>query len=304
MTWARTAGVYNSDTYALRFLLLDKYINRCKYIIAGFVGLIALAQSDMFANWSKLILVILALFGIGLSYTTLLGLEDNVTDTKYQFSNEKTNSIITDQQILNTKVKPSTWPESSEKLYKSSFLIFLLNGVLAVIFLLFSFFLFSFFKDKKDDKHDLNYNITNFMTDTCWASTNDRNQKFTDTIVLGPFTEGWDTLNHTDLPKVINNLKATFANKRISSIYIFGGVDIRALKGKSRLKFGDNLTLALSRGNKIRDYILDSVYEKKYKPDILIFPTGANFLFDTFDSSGYAKNRSAFVYGKYENVTQ
>ncbi|MBI2969031.1 MAG: hypothetical protein HYY40_14610 [Bacteroidetes bacterium] len=93
---------------------------------------------------------------------------------------------------------------------------------------------------------------------------------------IGPFTSGDTSLLNKDSIIQFHRLQNNIAKKEYSEIFIFGGVDKRPLKRKSANKYGDNLSLAQARANKVADSIEQFFKKRKLPiPTILTFPKGA-----------------------------
>jgi hypothetical protein len=114
---------------------------------------------------------------------------------------------------------------------------------------------------------------------------------------IGPFASGDTSLLHKDSIKQYNRLKNDTTLKQYSEILIFGGVDKRPPKRESAKKFGDNLSLAEARANKVADSIKHYFEINKIPlPIILTFPKGAKYYGEKL--SDLNNDRFVKIYGR------
>src|SRR6218665_742478 len=115
---------------------------------------------------------------------------------------------------------------------------------------------------------------------------------------VGPFITGSNSLERSN-NKLFNKLANLIYTKKYSTLFIIGGVDKRQLKNDAAKKYGDNLSLAQSRANIVKDsieyYISLIKGQKKERLVFFTLPKGANYY--TNSASKYQEDRCVEIYG-------
>ena len=110
---------------------------------------------------------------------------------------------------------------------------------------------------------------------------------------LGPFIEGSDSLR---FPQELTKLSDSLRCKHFKTLNIYGGVDKRQLRRRSRNRFGDNLTLAYNRAL----FVKQAINNRAILGDSVILtalPMGSALL--ATDTMSMARSRMVQLTGQY-----
>lgn len=228
MSITRTKAEYQKDTYDERLLLLSKYNSRCKLVMAGAAGLLFLTGTDLICNTAKIIDVSVVFFIVWIAGTALLRFEDDATDIQYKITHKGLNG----SHIAST----FEWPSKDEGKYHLAAILTFLLAVFLMICM--------FFKKTPPPVKDPGKTYKTYNTSSV-------------SFTIGPFVEGFDTLQPDSVDYKLSQLKDSLTRpfRTYTEMDIYGGVDCRQLRRESKKKFGDNITLAQSRAEWVKDKI-------------------------------------------------
>ena len=280
MTLFRAPGEYLNDSYNLRLSKLRKYSTRTKLIIAAAAGLLFFADTELIIYWEKIVLVIWVFLTVFFAATAFLGFEDSISEVECKLKNDERFGLM--------KIVGVDWLTKDERRYFYSVLSTVLLALSLLACMLIKYC--SYFSQEKKD-HSLKTEQKYITKST--------------TFSIGPFVQGFDTLYADSMKYKLTQLKDSLTSpvRNFTELNIYGGVDKRPLKGLSKNIFGDNITLAQSRGEWIKKQII-SFNCLSNTCQFLTSVVGAKRHSSKYSDEDHAINRYVIINCKYQDSVE